>query len=60
MAAELDLDDVALEAISEKIRNGEPVGVLEALYAINYQERLRREREAQSFMSRLKRWLRSI
>ena len=29
--------DEALEAISDKIRSGEPVGFLEAVAAINYQ-----------------------
>ena len=55
--------DEALEAVCDKIRSGEPVGILEALAAINYQENLRREREAKreanSLVARLKRWLRA-
>jgi hypothetical protein len=35
-----------LEELSEKIRNGEPVGTLEAIAAINYQCQLKAEREA--------------
>lgn len=54
----LTRSDETLEDISEKIRKGEPVGVLEAFDAISYQERLRRARESNSFVSRLKRWLR--
>lgn len=48
-----------LEAISDKIRKGEPVGFLEAVAAINYQFQLRAEREANRWHKRLWRWLRS-
>lgn len=48
-----------LEAISDKIRRGEPVGFLEAIAAIEYNERLRVEREAKSFAGRLKRFFRA-
>ena len=50
--------DPVLEAISDKIRSGEPVGFLEAIAAINYQEQLRHEREAASLMGRLRAWWR--
>lgn len=51
--------DEALEALSDKVRKGEPIGFLEAIAVINYQENLRREREANSWRARLKRWLRA-
>jgi hypothetical protein len=35
-----------LELVSEKIRRGEPVGMLEAIAAINYQGQLRAEEDA--------------
>lgn len=47
-----------LELISDKIRQGIPVGIYEALAAIEYQEQLRREREQNSVFNRMKRWLR--
>lgn len=53
--------DVQLEALSDKIRRGEPVGFLDAIAAINYQEQLRAEREAlrnKTFLGRLLRWFR--
>lgn len=46
--------DPLLEELSDKVRRGEPVGFLEALAVINYQEHLRREREANSFFGRVK------
>lgn len=54
--------DAQLEALSDKIRNGEPVGFLEAIAVINYQEQLREEREAlrnKTFLGRLLRWFRA-
>lgn len=48
-----------LEIICEKIRKGEPVGFLEAVAAINYQEQLKAEREAGRWYKRLWRRLRS-
>jgi hypothetical protein len=36
--------DARLEAISDKIRMGIPVGILEAIEAIEYQDALRREK----------------
>ena len=51
--------DDALEALSDKVRKGEPIGFLEAIAVINYQEHLRREREANTLLARLKRWLRA-
>lgn len=51
--------DETLEALSDKVRMGEPIGFLEAVAVINYQENLRRVREANSWRGRLKRWLRA-
>jgi hypothetical protein len=51
--------DESLESLSDKMRKGEPIGFLEAIAVINYQENLRREREANSLVARLKRWLRA-
>ena len=51
--------DEALEALSDKVRKGEPIGFLDTIAVINYQENLRREREANSLVARLKRWLRA-
>lgn len=51
--------DEALEALSDKVRKGEPIGLLEAIAVVNYQENLRREREANSIVARLRRWLRA-
>ena len=45
-----------LEKISDKIRSGIPVDFLEAIAAINYQEQLRAEREANKWYRRLWRW----
>jgi hypothetical protein len=52
-----------LEEISDKIRSGEPVGLMDALAAIDYQERLRAEREAlrsKTFIGRLRLWFRRM
>lgn len=49
-----------LEALSNKIRKGEPVGILDTIAVINYQEHLRREREANSLRARGKRLLHSF
>lgn len=51
--------DEALEALSDKVRMGEPIGFWEAIAVIDYQENLRRVREANSWRARLKRWLRA-
>ena len=51
--------DEALEALSDKVRQGEPIDFLGAIAVINYQENLRRERETRSIVSRLKCWLRA-
>jgi hypothetical protein len=53
------MSDEALEALSDKVRRGEPIGFLETIAVINYQENLRREREANSLPNRLKRWFSS-
>ena len=47
-----------LEFISDQIRQGIPVGIYEAIAAIEYQEQLRHEREQNSVFNRMKRWLR--
>ena len=46
-----------LEEISEKIRMGEPVGIFEAIEAIEYQEALKEERKQKKFFARLRKWL---
>jgi hypothetical protein len=51
--------DETLEALSDKVRKGETIGFLEAIAVVNYQENLRREREANTLVARLKRWLRA-
>ena len=52
--------DPVLEAISDKIRSGEPVDFLEAIAAIDYQTQLRAEREANSLRGRLRSWWRAL
>ena len=54
------LRDETLEALSDKVRKGEPVDFLEAIAVINYQENLRREREANSWAAQAKRLLRAV
>ena len=52
-------DDAILEELSDKVRRGEPIGFLDALAVVHYQERLRAEREdarRNSLLGRLKRW----
>ena len=49
--------DVRLEELSDKIRKGEPVGMLGAIAAINYQETLRAERKRNTLWARFVRWL---
>lgn len=56
----ITLRDETLEALSDKVRKGEPVGFLEAIAVINYQENLRREREANSWAAQAKRLLRAV
>ena len=46
-----------LERISDRIRSGEPVGYLEAIAAINYQQSLRDWEKRNSFFARLWRWV---
>ena len=50
-----------LEAVSEKIRMGIPVSMTEAIEAIDYQQKLKTERDAQrskTIIGRLMRWFR--
>jgi hypothetical protein len=42
-----------LEIISDRIRRGEPVGVIDALAAIDYQHALQKERKENSVWQRL-------
>lgn len=50
--------DETLEALSDKVRKGEPIGFVEAIAVINYQKTQRRERETNTLVARLRRWLR--
>ena len=50
--------DKRLEDLSDKVRSGEPIEFAEAIEVINYQENLQRERTANSFVARLKRFFR--
>jgi hypothetical protein len=52
------LIDERLEEISNKIRQGIPVGVIEAMEAIYYQEKLRIEKENNTIFKRFIRWIR--
>lgn len=47
-----------LEAISDKIRCGEPVGIIEAIAAINYQEQWKSYRKSNVWWRRVWRWMR--
>lgn len=52
-----------LEILSDMVRKGEPIGLLEALEVIEYQERLKqvkREQKSNSFLSKIKQFLRSL
>jgi len=49
--------DETLEALSDKVRKGEPISFLEAIAVINYQEHLRRERAEQPWWKKLKHWI---
>ena len=52
-----------LEILSDMVRKGEPIGLLEALEVIEYQERLKqvkREQKSNSFFSKIKQFLRSL
>ena len=51
--------DEALEALSEKVRQGEPIDALDAIAVVEYQEASRRYREANTALARFKRWLRA-
>lgn len=46
-----------LEQISDKIRYGEPVGLLEAIAAIDYQHQWQAYRKEQVWWRRLLRWM---
>lgn len=50
--------DTRLEGLSDKIRMGIPVDFKEALEAIDYQEKLREEREKKLWF-RIKKWFMS-
>jgi hypothetical protein len=42
-----------LEELSDKVRNGEPIGFTEALEVISYQEHLRENRKKNKWYNRL-------
>lgn len=46
-----------LEGLSEKVRKGEPVGLLQAIAVIDYQEHQRAWHKANAPWARFKRWL---
>lgn len=52
--------DPLLEELSDKVRRAEPIGFLEAIAVINYQEYLRRERGANSLFGRVKALLKRL
>ena len=47
------MSDERLEAISDMIRRGQPVGILEAIQAIDYQEKKRQENTLRAKIKRL-------
>lgn len=53
--------DERLEAVSEKIRMGRPVSMADAIAAINYQQKLKADRDevkAKTLIGRFMRWIR--
>jgi hypothetical protein len=52
----MSTDRELLEALSDKARKGEPIGFLEAIAVINYQEQLQAERKANTLLNRLRMW----
>lgn len=46
-----------LEWISDKIRRGEPVGIFEAMAAIDYQEQWKAYRKQQVWWRRFRKWI---
>jgi hypothetical protein len=56
MTTERDL----LEALSDKVRMGEPIDFFDAIAVIKYQERLRQERKENSLLGQLRSWWRSV
>ena len=57
---ETDMDE-RLEAVSEKIRMGIPVSMMEAMEAIDYQQKLKADRDAaraKTLLGRFMRWIR--
>lgn len=52
------LRDERLEAIRDNIRRGVPVGITEAMEAIEYQERVKADRDARDAKNPFKRFLR--
>ena len=57
---ETDMDE-RLEAVSEKIRIGIPVSMMEAMEAIDYQQKLKADRDAaraKTLLGRFMRWIR--
>ena len=50
------MKDERLEMLSDKVRMGEPIDFNEAIEVIEYQEQLKQERKANSFVSRVQRF----
>ena len=57
----MNADEKALlEALSDKVRRGEPISFIEAIAVVNYQGQLAAERKAardQTLLGRLRKWL---
>ncbi len=49
--------DPVLEELSDKVRNGEPIGFLEALAVIEYQSQKRKREEEKTLLGRIKKFL---
>jgi len=52
LAREAGLD---LDALSDKVRKGEPIGFMEAIAVIEYQQRIQMERKEKSIFGRISR-----
>ena len=48
-----------LELVSDRIRRGEPVGIHEAIVAIDYQNWLKARKKENSFGNRVVKWINS-
>jgi len=52
------MKDDRLEILSDMVRKGQPIDFSEAIEVINYQENLKLERKKNSFVYKVKRWIR--